>query len=627
MNDTVILAPKPKRFEREPGFWAAPRPMGLALPAELEALAAPLRESWGEEFRVGGGDVGFAIDKALPPEGYRLQVDKTGALVEYSAPAGAFYALMTLRQLAAGGCAPCCRVEDEPELPLRGFMLDVGRGKVPTLDSLKGTVDLLASLKYNHFQLYMEGMCFAYPSFPEYWKDETPLTPEELTELSTYCKARFIDLTPCQNSLGHMAPWLARPELRYLAEKEEGMVVHGIPVPPTTLDCRNPASLDFVERLTDDLLPCFDAPCYNACLDEPFELGKGKNAAFADQVGEGALYVEYAAKLRDHLSAKGKTMMLWGDVIARHPQDAAALPEDVVILEWGYEAAHPFEKRAAALEKLGRPFCLCPGTSTWNAVTGITDNMLANVRAAASAAHAHGALGLLLTDWGNDGHLQYWPFSWPAIVLAGALAWNGAVLTEGELAAALNRFVFRDAADKLGAAVLDMGRYVRWEEFPLGCRTLADLPLSVGPLRGREKWERMLKIIVTLNSQLTPPEVGQPLARAAEHPKPLDLERADAWRGDLAARLAASRPACRDAALVMAELANALALVGALTHGRAALTEDRTDAALAQEVERIAEEHRRLWLARNRRGGMELGLGKLRAFAQALKGESVCPSF
>ena len=624
MSDTVILAPKPRRFEQMQGFWTAPKPLGLALPGELAALTAPLVESWGEEFAPGGTDVRFAADEVLPPEGYRLRVDEGGALVEYSAPAGAFYALMTLRQLAAGGRVPCCRTEDAPALKLRGFLLDVGRGKIPTLDSLKEMADLLASLKYNHLQLYMEGMCFAYPSFPEGWRGETPLTPGELRELSGYCRARFIDLTPCQNSLGHMAPWLARPELRRLAECEDGMTVQGFSIPPTTLDCQNPASLDFVERLADDLLPCFDAPYYNACLDEPFELGKGKNAALAARVGEGALYVEYAAKLHAYLAEKGKTMMLWGDVIARHPQAASALPEDAVILEWGYEAAHPFDRRAAALEALGRPFCLCPGTSSWNAITGITDNMLPNVRAAASAAYAHGALGLLLTDWGNDGHLQYWPFSYPALVLSGALAWNGDGLTEEELADALDRFVFHDTAGRLGAAMLELGRYTRWEEFPLGCRTLADLPLSVGPLRGREAWERVLQTIVALNRRLTPPEVGGPLAQAAEHPRPLNLKRADGWRENLAVRLEEARPACRDAALVKVELQNALALVGALTHGRAVLMEDRTDNALARTVEELAEEHRRLWLARNRRGGMEQGLGKLKALAKALKGETVC---
>lgn len=622
MEKTIVLAPDVCAWQSLPGAWQAKKPLGVALPADLEMLAQPLTESWGEDFCCDGADVTFALCGELPSEGYRLLVNKDGARVEYSAPAGAFYALMTLRQLAAASPVPCCRIEDAPGLALRGYMLDVGRGKIPTLHTLKQTADLLAAFKYNHLQLYMEGIPFAYPSFPEAWQGKTPLTQAEIRELAAYCRSRFIDLAPCQNSLGHMGPWLARSELRHLAEKEDGLVIHGIKTPPTTLNSENPDSLAFVERLADDLLPCFDSQWFNVGLDEPFELGKGKNAELARRVGEDTLYLDYVNKLHAFVTRKGKTMMMWGDIVARQPDSAARLPEDIVLLEWGYEAGHPFEKRTAALQSLGRCFCVCAGTSTWSAVTGITDNMLANVRAAAAAAYAHGALGLLLTDWGDGGHLQYWPMSWPAIVLAGALAWNGRDLSEAELTKALDAFVFCDPARKMGAVALDAGRYYHWEELPLGCRTLATLPLALGPIRGRERWEHVVQTLVNINRDMTPPEVGEPLAQAAANPQPLNLARADEWHTALAARLEAACPACPDGALVKAEFSNALALVNALTHGRAVLQAGEEDSALARRLEEAVEEHRRLWLARNKQSDLELGAGKLLAVAQALKGSA-----
>ena len=39
------------------------------------------------------------------------------------------------------------------------------------------------------------------------WKKSTP---EEIKELDEYCLDRFIELVPCQNTLGHMGDWLAR---------------------------------------------------------------------------------------------------------------------------------------------------------------------------------------------------------------------------------------------------------------------------------------------------------------------------------------------------------------------------------------------------------------------------------
>ena len=61
--------------------------------------------------------------------------------------------------------------------------------------------------------------------------------------------------------------------------------------------------------------------------------------------------------------------------------------------EWGYEGQiHPFEERAARLEDAGVPFWVCPGTSSWMSIAGRVDNMIENIRAAAAAGVAHGAL-------------------------------------------------------------------------------------------------------------------------------------------------------------------------------------------------------------------------------------------
>ncbi len=619
MHEKVLLVPRPQRVQWLPGARKVQKPLGVALTAGLEPLGQALEESFAGDYCLGEA-VGFEQAAGLSQEGYRLTVTGTAITVAYTAPAGAFYALMTLRQLMLGDTMPCCCIEDAPALEMRGYMLDVGRGKIPALHTLYQTADMLAAFKYNHLQLYMEGPAFAYPSFPDAWRDKTPMTPQEMRAFAAYCRRRFITLTPCQNSLGHMGPWLADPVLRPLAEKEEGMVVHGIPVPPTTLDCQDPASLAFVETLADDLLPCFTSPFYNAGLDEPFELGKGKNKALAEQVGVQTLYVDYVKKLHAFVREKGMTMMMWDDVVIRDPGTVEKLPKDILLLEWGYEAGYPFEKRAGLLQRLGCQFCLCCGTSTSNTLTGHTDNMLANIRQAALAAHAFRAQGLLLTDWGDGGHMHYWPVSWPAILLAGALAWSRTGLTDQELIDAMDTLVFYDDARQLGAAVLDMGRYDRWEELPLGCRTLASLPLEWGPLRGEESWSRLLQGLMAINVQLMPPEVSGPLARAAQAPRPLDLSAIESWHRNLRSRIALAQPHCPDAALVKRELTNGLDMVRGLSCARAALRENSPCPNVADDLEAVAQTHRQLWQARNKQSDVEQGIHRLLAVAEALKG-------
>src|SRR6185503_5430015 len=117
---------------------------------------------------------------------------------------------------------------------------------------------------------------------------------------------------------------------------------------------------------------------------------------------------------------------------------------------WGYDADHPFEREARALAESGLAFFVCPGTSSWQSFGGRTANMLANTAAAAAAGLAHGARGLMVTDWGDRGHLQPPPIACAGFARAAELAWGGAgALGEGgaaaaRLAQALDAHVFRD---------------------------------------------------------------------------------------------------------------------------------------------------------------------------------------
>ena len=61
-------------------------------------------------------------------------------------------------------------MEDWGAFPTRGLMLDISRDKVPTMESLRGMIDVLASLKFNHLQLYTEHT-FAYTGHGAVWRE------------------------------------------------------------------------------------------------------------------------------------------------------------------------------------------------------------------------------------------------------------------------------------------------------------------------------------------------------------------------------------------------------------------------------------------------------------------------
>src|SRR5262249_9775792 len=84
------------------------------------------------------------------PERYRLLIEKAGSTLAAADQAGRFYGARTLRQVAlcAGQTShgrlllPTCRIEDWPDFPHRGVMLDVSRDKVPTMATLFELVEM-----------------------------------------------------------------------------------------------------------------------------------------------------------------------------------------------------------------------------------------------------------------------------------------------------------------------------------------------------------------------------------------------------------------------------------------------------------------------------------------------------
>ena len=340
--------------------------------------------------------------------------------------------------------------------PAIGYMLDISRNKVPTMDTLFRIVDTISALGYNQFQLYMEHT-FAYRNHKEVWKDASPMTAEEIRSLDSYCAGKGIDLVPNQNSFGHLENWFRHKVYLPLAEMPEGGVVAWkVFKTPRALCATDPKSIDFVAKLYDELLPNFRSRFFNVGCDEVWELnqrnGKGRSRAAIEALGAERVWIDYFRKICVLAEERGRTVMFWDDMIARHhPELIPELPKNAIALDWGYEVghSHSFEADCAALAKAGRRFYVCPGTSGWDSISGRHFNMRTNVQEAVSAGLRHGAEGYLMTDWGDGGMCQPWITALPALIYM-SRAVRGDWLSDDEIA----REVDRICGVKCGAALL-----------------------------------------------------------------------------------------------------------------------------------------------------------------------------
>lgn len=412
----------------------------------------------------------------LGPEGYHLTVQPSRILVAALTERGLFYGVQTLRQLlrTQGRRLPTLSIRDWPVLPHRGVMLDVSRGKVPTLPTLFQLVETLSAYKYNHFQLYIEHP-FHFPRHPEIGAGCDPLTADDILALDAHCRAHHVELVPNLQSFGHLRRLLSLPQYAHL--DEVGWQWSLTPAREETYQ--------LLDELYADFLPNFTSPWLNVNCDETWDLGTGQSKALAAELGKGRLYLRHILRVRELAAKYGRRIMLWADILLHFPELVAELPDDVVLLDWWYEAQDRYPS-TELLGSLGRTFWVCPGTSSWNTLFPRIENALGNIRTFVRDGLAAGARGMLLTDWGDYGHYQPLSLSWYPYLYGAAVAWAGPDVEPDDFDAAFAPlFLQRPAGDASVRAIRRLGRAVTAPTLGLPNRSNSAYALFDEPLSGR----------------------------------------------------------------------------------------------------------------------------------------------
>ncbi len=616
MSDTLSLLPAPRQLTLTDGEFVIPQealividgpdPQTLVFSAQQlrEALSACTGADWaivaGTAVPVDqvGALLSLAPGSVRHPQGYKLTISSERISIIAQDPAGLFYGVQTLRQILAHSSAsqtdvtaPTLRIDDWPDFPNRGVMLDISRDKVPTMETLYALVDQLAQIKINQFQLYTEHT-FAYRRHPLVWADASPVTGEEILALDAYCRERFVELVPNQNTFGHLHRWLEHPEYSHLAEAPDGAQTPWgfFREGPFSISPAVPESLDLVRDMLDELLPHFSSRQINIGGDETYDLGQGRSKALVEERGRSQVYLDFLRKIYREVEARGRTMQVWGDIIMENPELASQLPRDAIALEWGYEADHPFAEHSAIFAASGVPFYVCPGTADWNTVGGRTENAIGNLQNAAQNGLKNGAVGYLITEWGDNGHWQPLPVAYLGFYYGAALAWDQAGSWALDIPDALNRHAFRDINGLMGRVAYELGNvYTLMTDRPHNSTSLFHI-LQKSP-------DELLALVQER-------EDGQSLRR--------ELDDVLAALEELKLQIAQSNMQRPDAGLIRREyewttdmLIHACRRMTWLLDREQGRDDPAARQALAGELETLLTEHDAIWHARNRPGGFQ----------------------
>ena len=452
--------PLPHEIQHEEGLfhihWDTPIVLGTeTAPSALlwaRMLQEEVRKSCGLEPRILRGEaptgaIELKETRELAADHYELRIAPETLYVAGGSDEALLHGVTTLNQWIRrhGAVLPCLTIRDWPDLPRRGYYLDCSRGRIPTLDSLKRTVDLLCQYKINEFQLYVEHT-YLFRNLSEAWRDDDPLEAEEIMELDRYCRQRHIELIPSLATFGHMYEILSTKtctELCELPDSDRMPFTYYNAMAHHTINPTHPRAMDFIKGLVLEYSALFTSKKFNICCDETFDLGKGRSAEAAEKEGAQTLYIRHLGELCRWLLEKGITPVYWGDILAKEPRSYDWLPKGGICLNWGYAPDYP-EDEIRALAEMGAVQYACPGLSTWCHLIPQIRDSFSNIRTMCRYAHRYGAIGLLNTDWGDYGHICAPEFSVPGILYGAAFSWNKEEKTLEEMNDAISFLAYGD---------------------------------------------------------------------------------------------------------------------------------------------------------------------------------------
>ena len=365
-------------------------------------------------------------DKA---DSYSLDINEMGATISASTEAGLFYGLQSLIQLYRFNYRadfedwqyvkiPCMEIVDYANYLYRGWMIDISRGPIPTMEYLKRQIRTMAEFKLNTLTLYTEHT-FVSKAFD--YAPADGLTAEQIHELEDYAKDFYVEIIGNQQCFAHFEKILSNPKYEYLADTKYN------------LNPALPETYNFLQKLLKEETAAYRSPLFNINCDETESLGTGKAAQYVQKVGTSEAYIRHIKKVNDIVKRYGKHTMMWADIVLKDKDIQSELPKDITMLVWSYVPSENFDEMIKPIKEAGYVFWVVPGVSMWSTVFPSMSSYEKNIANFARDGYRFGAQGLLNTAWNDSGEASL-NSVWHAMAWGAEMAWNPTRQTELEAA-------------------------------------------------------------------------------------------------------------------------------------------------------------------------------------------------
>ncbi len=366
-----------------------------------------------EEFHAGinrlSGVLGFESGdgiKVTAAEGERVGVSlKDGnAVIYHKNKAQFFRGIGTLCQHAEEGAFD---ISEDGSFDCISAMIDVSRGRVPTIASLKSLVDHMAIMGYNMAMLYTEDM-IELEGRPYFGYMRGRYTTDDLREIDDYAYEYGIEIIPCIECYGHMAKYLRWPEASAIKDTASVMMA------------REPKTFEFLDLLISTVSSAFRSKRIHIGMDEAWDMGRGNFLTKHGYVPPFEIFGEFMDELMKIMNKYGLRPMMWSDMyfrissksgMAYYDKDIVVsdevksrIPENVELVFWHYgEGPECDDYMLKKHNELGRTVIFAGGAWSWTGHFPENNYMMITTRFSINACKNNSVKEAMMTVWSDDG--------------------------------------------------------------------------------------------------------------------------------------------------------------------------------------------------------------------------------
>ena len=289
-----------------------------------------------------------------------------------------------------------------------GAMLDVSRGRVLTVDYLKGRLDRMKKMGYNAVMLYTEDT-FRLEGEPKWGYMRGGYTLEEMKDLKAHADKIGFKMIPCIETLGHLEQPFRWAD--FADVKNTG----------STILVGEEKSYALIDKIVAFWAQAVGGTRIHLGMDEAWGFAGAKYEKRNGKRPGVDVFLDHLKRVNEICAKHGFTEpIIWSDMFyrmasARHdyydpeakadPSLAARIPKNMRLCYWDYyhDRQDYYEGMIEGHRSLGSEPVLAGGIQIWSHFFHDREKTLATMSAFLAAAKAKGCKEFFFTLWGDDG--------------------------------------------------------------------------------------------------------------------------------------------------------------------------------------------------------------------------------